>query len=77
MSGNAWVSPKTHLMEHWDYTLQSGNKGSWDWEYTTTGGVKLASDHKSDDGKSINMGDVRVSDSVDESLFTDPAKTLR
>jgi hypothetical protein len=74
---NAWVSPKTHLMEHWDYTLQSGNKGSWDWEYTTTGGVKLASDHKSDDGKSINMGDVRVSDSVDESLFTDPAKTLR
>ena len=72
----AYVSPKTHLMEHWEYTLQSGNKGSWDWEYTTTGGIKLAKNHTSADGKSINMGDVRVMDSVDDALFTDPSKPL-
>ncbi len=73
----AYVSPKSHLMEHWEYTLQSGDKGSWDWEYTTTGGVKLAKNHTSADGKSINMGDVKIMDSADEALFTDPAKHLR
>lgn len=73
----AYVSPKSHLMEHWEYKLQSGDKGSWDWEYATTGGVKLAKNHTSDDGKSINMGDVKVMDSADDALFTDPAKPLK
>ena len=73
----AYISPRSSLMEHWEYTLESGTKGSWDWEYTTTGGVKLASNHKSDDGtKSISMGDVRVLDSVDDAYFRDPLKTL-
>lgn len=72
----AFVSPQTHLMEHWEYTLQTGNKGSWDWQYTNTGGVKLASNHTSADGKSINMGDVRVMNSADDALFTDPKKAL-
>ncbi len=73
----AWVSPDSHLMEHWNYTLQSGNKGSWDWEYTTTGGIKLASNHKSADGKmSINMGTVKVMDSVPDAVFTDPSSPL-
>jgi hypothetical protein len=74
---HAYVSPKSHLMEHWEYTLQSGDKGSWDWQYATTGGVKLASNHTSRDGKSINMGDVRVADTTDEALFSDPGKTLK
>lgn len=73
----AYVSPKSHLMEHWEYTLQKGDKGSWDWEYATTGGVKLAKNHTSADGKSINMGDVKVMESADDALFTDPAKPLR
>lgn len=74
----AYVSPKSHLMEHWEYVLQSGNKGSWDWEYTTTGGVTLAKNHKSADGKmTIGMGDVKVTDQADEASFTDPAKMLR
>jgi hypothetical protein len=72
---DAWVSPKTHMMEHWDYTLQSGTKGSWDWQYTETAGVKLASNHK-DDGKQIDMGNVKVLSTVDEALFTDPTKKL-
>jgi hypothetical protein len=72
----AFVSPQSHLMEHWDYTLQSGNKGSWDWEYTTTEGLKLASSHKSADGKSINMGNPRILQSVDEAYFTEASRTL-
>jgi hypothetical protein len=72
----AYVSPKSHLMEHWTYVLQSGNKGAWDWQYTTTGGIKLASNHSDGSGGSINMGNVEVLNQVDELLFTDPAKKL-
>jgi hypothetical protein len=73
----AYVSPTSRLMEHWEYTLESGNKGSWDWEYTTSGGVKLASNHKSEDGATtINMGDVHVLDSIDESYLKDATKPL-
>jgi hypothetical protein len=72
----AYVSPKTHLMEHWEYTLQSGSKGSWDWEYVTTAGVKLAGNHKSDDGKTINMGDPKISNTVEEAAFTDPSRAM-
>jgi hypothetical protein len=64
-------------MEHWEYTLQSGQKGSWDWEYATTGGIKLAKNHTSADGKSISMGEVEVRDRAEDAFFTDPAKALR
>ena len=30
-----YVSPASNLMEHWDFMLQDGHKGSFDWEYTT------------------------------------------
>ena len=74
----AYVSPASHLMTHWEYTLQSGNKGSWDWEYVDAGGgVKLASNHTSEDGKSINMGTVRVVGTVADEYFTDPSRTLQ
>jgi hypothetical protein len=72
----AFVSPRSHLMEHWRYVLQSGQKGEWDWEYTATGGIKLASNHTDGSGGSINMGKVEVLTSVDEAVFTDPAKRL-
>jgi len=75
---DAYVSPKTHLMEHWEYTLQSGTKDAWDWTYTTSGGVTLAMDHHSSDHtKRINMGSVRVTEKMDDSLFTDVAKSLK
>src|SRR5713101_6002373 len=72
----AFVSPKSHLMTHWEYTLQSGSKGSWDWQYGDYGGVKLASNHVSPPDKSINMGDVRVLKEVDSAFFTDPQRRL-
>ncbi len=74
---HAFVSKDTHLMTHWDYVLQSHEKGSWDWQYGDYHGVKLASNHISADRKaSINMGDVRVLDAVDDAFFTDPAHAL-
>ena len=69
---HAFVNPKTSMMEHWEYTLQSGNKGSWDWEYTTTGGVMLASNHTDGMGKALHMGAVKVLDRVDAAVFEDP-----
>ena len=72
----AFVSPRSHLMEHWKYTLQSGQKGAWDWQYITTAGVKLGSNHTSAGGKSINMGGVRILKAVDDSFFADPNRKL-
>lgn len=72
----AYVSPESHLMEHWEYTLQSGQKGSWDWQYTTTAGVKLAANHTNGEGKSINMGNVSILSSANDALFTDPGTSL-
>ncbi len=71
---HAFVSPKTHMMEHWEYTLQSGDKGSWDWQYGEHKGVKLASNHTNDQGMAINMGTVDILDSVPDESFTNPAK---
>jgi hypothetical protein len=75
-SYEAFVSPKTKLMEHWEYKLQSGNKGSWDWEYVTTAGIKLASNHTKPEGDSIHMGKVQVLEKVDDAVFTDPSRPL-
>jgi hypothetical protein len=77
-SYQAYVSPSTNLMEHWEYKLQGGQTGSWDWQYATTGGVKLGSNHIAKNGKdSISMGNVQVTDTMEDAYFTDPAKHLR
>lgn len=74
---DTFVSRDSHLMTHWDYVLQSHNKGSWDWQYADTHGMKLAGNHVSADKKTnISMGDVRVLDAVDGAFFTDPAHQL-
>ncbi len=73
----AYVSRKSHLMTHWQYLLQNGKRGSWDWQYGDYGGIKLARNHISADKKTeINMGDVEVLSSVDDAYFTDPGHML-
>ncbi len=72
----AYVSPTSHLMEHWEYVLQSGQKGSWDWLYTTTQGIKLAGNHVNPEGASIGMGTVQILDKVDDAILTDPGHSL-
>ncbi len=74
---HAFVSEKSHLMTYWEYTLQSKEKGAWDWQYGDHKGVKLASNHVSSDHKAtINMGDVRILDAVEDDFFTDPSRGL-
>jgi hypothetical protein len=72
---DAFVSSQSHLMTHWDFKLQGGETGAFDWQYTDTGSIKLAKNHPGDK-VSIDMGDVRVLDKVDDALFSDPKRTL-
>ena len=72
---DAFVSSQSHLMTHWDFKLQGGDTGSFDWQYTDTGGIKLAKNHPGDK-VSIDMGDVRVLDKVDDAVFSDPKARL-
>lgn len=72
----AFISKASNLMTYWEYTLQNKNKGAWDWQYTDTGGIKLASNHTNAQKDSINMGDVRVLQKVDDAFFIDPKRTL-
>ncbi len=72
----AFVSRESHLMVHWEYTLQSEREGAWDWEYADTNGLKLAATHTQESGREIEMGGPVASDEVDETLFTDPTKSL-
>lgn len=73
---DAYVSKASKLMTHWEFVLQSGRKGSWDWEYGDYGGVKLAKNHKNETGDSIDMGDVRLLETVDDAYFSNPARML-
>lgn len=72
----AFVSQKSHMMVHWEYKLQGGNEGAWDWEYVKTGGVKLAANHVDGKGRKIDMGAVQVLDKVEDAYFTDPKRSL-
>jgi hypothetical protein len=38
---DAFISSQSHLMTHWAFKLQSGDKGSFDWQYVDTGGSSL------------------------------------
>lgn len=73
---NAYVSTKSHLLEKCE-VLGAPAKSLWDWQYVTTGGVKLASDHTDNEqNASISMGRVEVLDKVDDAYFADAAHWL-
>ena len=69
-------------MDYWEYTLSpaspvTAKKGAWDWQYGDHKGVKLASNHVSSDHKAtINMGDVRILDAVQDAFFADASQSL-
>ena len=69
----AYVDPDSKLMTYWEYTLQGGNQGAWNWEYGAYNGVKLASNHTNAEGGSISMGTVAVRDQLEDAFFTNPA----
>lgn len=73
---HAYVDQGSKLMTYWEYTLQSGQKGAWKWEYGAYNGVKLASNHTNAEGGAINMGKVAVLSQVDDAFFSDAAKMM-
>lgn len=69
-----YVSRRSHLMEH---SSVGAETSLWDWQYTTTAGIQLASDHiNSEKQAAISMGKVKVLDQVDDAFLTDPAHKL-
>lgn len=74
MRYQTYVSRQTHLLEHWSV---GAGASLWDWQYTTAGGIQLASDHiNTEKHASISMGNVKVLDNVDDAFLTDPARRL-
>jgi hypothetical protein len=74
MRYNTYVSRRSHLLEHWSV---GADTSLWDWQYTTSGGIQLASDHTNTEKQvSISMGNVKVLDKVDDAFLTDPARRL-
>jgi len=71
---SAYVSRRSHLLEHCSVDTDTS---LWDWQYTTAGGIQLASGHTNTGRQvSISMGDVKVLDKVDDAFLTDPARRL-
>jgi len=72
----AFISPVSHLMEHWE-VLEGANASTWDWQYTTVSGIKLGSEHTNQAKQAtISMGIVRALDKVDDAFLTDPRRPL-
>jgi hypothetical protein len=74
----AYISNTSGLMERWQYQLQDGTKGDWNWlEWQDYGKVKLSKLKKSADGKTtIGFEPLKVVDSVDAAYFGSELKTL-
>ena len=75
----AFLNPKTHLMERWEYLLQDEKeKAMFDWkEWGDYGPVKLSKSKPKTDGKlTIRFDPLAVQDSADAALFTEELKKL-
>ncbi len=69
-----YVSRQSHLLE---YCSVGAETSLWDWKYTTTGGIKLASEHTNTEKRAtISMGNVKVLEKVEDAYLTDPARKL-
>jgi hypothetical protein len=54
------VDPATGEVRHWDYTLEGGKKGSWDWAPSTpVGGLRLSLERTKADGTVLRFEGVR------------------
>jgi hypothetical protein len=74
MRYKTYVSRQSHLLEHCSVGAETS---LWDWQYTTTGGIQLASGHaNAEKNAAISMGNVKVLDKVDDAYLTNPARRL-
>ena len=74
----AHINKQSGLMDRWEYTLQDGTKGDWNWvEWQDFGRLKLSKLKKKSDGKvNIRFEPLQVLDSADASYFGEELKAL-
>lgn len=74
----AFINKQSGLMDRWQYTLQDGSKGDWNWvDWQEFGKVKLSKLKKAADGKvGIRFEPLAVMDSADPSYFGTEIKLL-
>jgi plasmid maintenance system killer protein len=74
----AHINKQTGLMDRWEYTLQDGSKGEWEWvEWESFGKIKLSKLKKKSDGKAnIRFEPLVIMDAADPAFFSTELKTL-
>lgn len=74
----AYINPQTGLMDRWQYTLQDGTRGDWNWvEWQNFGSVKLSKLKKKSDGQAnIRFEPLNVLETADPSFFGTEIKLL-
>jgi hypothetical protein len=73
----AYLNKDTGLMEKWDFLLEDGEKGTWEWKnWDACGPVKLSSYKTSADGTAIHFVPLKVMDSADSAYFGNDLKLL-
>jgi hypothetical protein len=74
----AYINKTTGLMDRWQYQLESGDKGDWNWEdWTTMGSLKLSKTKVQADKKvTIRFNPLEVLNSADPSYFGQTEKRL-
>jgi hypothetical protein len=74
----AYINPQTGLMDRWQYTLEDGTKGDWNWvEWQNLGSVKLSKLKTKSDGKAnIRFEPLQILDSADPAYFSNDLKLL-
>jgi hypothetical protein len=74
----AYINKTTGLMDKWEYHLEGGDKGSWNWtEWNSYGNIKLSKVKTATDKKvTIKFDPLEVQDSADASYFGQTEKKL-
>ena len=74
----AHINQQSGLMERWQYTLQDGTKGDWNWvEWQNFGKLKLSKLKSKSDGKAnIRFEPLTILEAADPSFFSTELKML-
>jgi hypothetical protein len=67
----AYVNRSTHLMDRWQFKLESGFAGDFQWSnWQRFGGILLATERTGPKGEKITFDNIIVSDSLPDEVFT-------
>lgn len=73
----AYLNKDTGMMDKWEFLLEGGEKGTFEWkDWSSYGPVKLSSIKTSADGTAIHFVPLKVMDGADASYFGNDLKLL-